>query len=100
MIRKEGYRKGILESKLEDLSNDIGAFDRIQSIKSNQIETLILWGSEDSWISKDVGIALKNDLGLSSNRLIIYEGLGHVPMEEAPLLTAIDLIHFLNQIFA
>jgi pimeloyl-ACP methyl ester carboxylesterase len=99
MIRKEGYRKSILESKLEDLSNDISAFDRIQKIKSDQIETLILWGNEDSWISKDVGISLRNDLGLSSNRLIVYEGLGHVPMEEAPLLTAIDLIHFLNQIY-
>jgi len=98
MIRKEGYRKSILQTKREDLSNDLSAFERIEIIKLAQIETLIIWGEEDSWINKDVGISLKNDLGLSNDRLIIYQGLGHVPMEEGPLLTVIDLILFLNQI--
>lgn len=98
MIRKEGYRQSILILKREDLSDDLNKEERIGLIKSFGIEVLIMWGEEDSWIDKEVGYLLSNDLDLMPNRLIIYQGLGHVPMEENPDLTSVDLILFLNEI--
>ena len=58
--------------------------------------TLIMWGSEDKkWI--DVSHAQLFEELLPNDQLIIYEGLGHLPMEEAPVKTAEDARNFLNQ---
>ncbi len=56
---------------------------------------LIMWGSEDKkWI--DVSHAYLFEELLPNDRLIIYDGLGHLPMEEDPETTAKDVREFLN----
>ena len=58
--------------------------------------TLIMWGGEDKkWI--DVSHAHLFEELLPNDQLIIYEGLGHLPMEEDPVKTAADARNFLNQ---
>ena len=58
--------------------------------------TLIMWGKEDKkWI--DVSHAYLFDELLPNDQVIIYEGLGHIPMEEDPVKTARDAREFLNQ---
>lgn len=55
--------------------------------------TLIQWGAEDSWIPVEHGQRFARDLPNAT--LQIYEGLGHVPMEEDPARTADDVRAFL-----
>lgn len=56
--------------------------------------TLILWGRHDTLIGVDV--AEQFDAALPDSKLIVYEDLGHVPMEEAPQRTAADVRAFLE----
>jgi len=48
--------------------------------------TLILWGSDDRWIPVQDGQAFHVDI--KGSRLVVYPGVGHVPMEEIPGPTA------------
>ena len=56
--------------------------------------TLILWGREDSLISVD--IAHKFDAALPDSTLVIYDNVGHMPMEEIPAQSATDALAFLQ----
>jgi pimeloyl-ACP methyl ester carboxylesterase len=54
-----------------------------------------MWGSEDKqWI--DVSQAKLFEELLPNDTLIIYDGLGHLPMEEDPETTAKDAREFLD----
>lgn len=57
--------------------------------------TLIMWGSEDALIPVDHAYRLEREL--INPTLVIYEEVGHVPMEEIPDRSAKDLIIFLNR---
>ena len=56
----------------------------------------MIWGEEDSWISQDVALLFQDTLELSNEQVIIYPGLGHVPMEEDPETTLTDVLVFLE----
>ena len=60
--------------------------------------TLIMWGGEDHWIPKDVAQKWLNDI--PDARLIVYPGVGHVPMEETPKTTLRDAEPFFSGGFA
>ena len=61
-----------------------------------QTPTLIMWGEEDKkWI--DVSHAYLFEELLPNDKLIIYQGVGHLPMEEHPLPSVVDLKEFLEQ---
>lgn len=63
-------------------------------IRSLGMPTLILWGEEDKLIP--VENALKFKRLLPYPNLIVFKGIGHVPMEENPELTATALQEFLS----
>jgi pimeloyl-ACP methyl ester carboxylesterase len=55
--------------------------------------TLIMWGEKDRWIPKrHVPMYCK---AIKNSKSIIYPGLGHMPMEEMPDITAQDAREFL-----
>lgn len=56
--------------------------------------TLIMWGTKDEWIPPAHIDHWRRDLPTAS--FITFEGLGHVPMEEAPAMTAEQAIRFLR----
>jgi pimeloyl-ACP methyl ester carboxylesterase len=56
--------------------------------------TLILWGADDRWIPVQDGQAFKVDI--KTSRLVVYPGVGHVPMEEIPGPTARATSAFLS----
>lgn len=55
--------------------------------------TLIMWGSQDMWTP--VEWANKFDDLIPDSRVIMYPGVGHVPMEESPEITTRDAMAFL-----
>ncbi|WNJ16027.1 alpha/beta hydrolase [Pontibacter sp. G13] len=55
--------------------------------------TLILWGEQDSWIPVKFGYKFLKDI--PNSQLVIYEDAGHIPMEEVPETSALDVQRFL-----
>ncbi len=69
--------------------------DNTAFLKHIRNETLVMWGREDMWIP--VHNAYRFNANLPNSHLKIYPQVGHVPMEEIPDETALDLIHFLEE---
>lgn len=62
----------------------------IRRIKS---PTLLMWGEKDRWVPPSQLELWKRDL--PSARVVLYSGIGHIPMEELPDRTARDAHAFL-----
>lgn len=60
-----------------------------------QMPTLIMWGDRDEW--QPIDNAYRFLKAIPASEMIIYEGLGHVCMEENPRLTAEDLAQFMTE---
>ena len=66
--------------------------DRLPEITA---PTLIIWGEEDA--PTPVAMAHVFDERIPRSDLVIYQGIGHLPMEEAPTRTALDIDAFLER---
>ena len=84
-----------------DGNND--AFLRLvnQKVKDNSAAlqtltqpTLIMWGKEDVWIPVENAYRFKQLIKHAN--LLIYPEVGHVPMEEIPEESVLDLLNFLQ----
>ncbi len=65
-------------------------------VKKLNIPTLIMWGDCDLLIPVECAYKFHRDL--PNNTLVIFKGLGHVPMEENPNLTVKAVQKFLMEI--
>ncbi|MBP7584095.1 MAG: alpha/beta hydrolase [Spirochaetes bacterium] len=66
-----------------------------EGIKDISRPTLVMWGNRDIWIPyTTVFPNWKKDLPNAS--FIVYDGVGHIPMEEIPVQTARDAHNFLS----
>lgn len=63
--------------------------DRLPGIAA---PTLVVWGSEDRILHPDGAAALRSRL--PHCRVVLMSGIGHVPMMEAPAVTAADYLRF------
>lgn len=59
--------------------------------------TLLIWGEEDQIVGLKYAKRLRSII--LSARLVSYQGVGHMPMEVLPKVTARDLTNFLNSEF-
>lgn len=64
-------------------------------IKTIRCPTLIIWGETDEWVP--VSNAYKFEKDIPGAELIVYEKVGHLPMEEIPEQTSRDLKTFLQK---
>ncbi len=67
--------------------------ERVPQIKA---PTLIMWGDKDSWIPPENAPLFNRDI--EGSELIVYPGVGHVPMEEIPEQSAKDADAFLKRV--
>ena len=67
--------------------------ERVPQIKA---PTLIMWGDKDSWIPPENAALFNRDI--EGSELIMYPGVGHVPMEEIPEQSAKDADAFLKRV--
>jgi len=68
--------------------------DRTEAIRSITQPTLVLWGSEDRLILPENAERFGRDVAHSE--VVVFEGLGHVPQEEAPAPTVAAVRRFLE----
>lgn len=64
-------------------------------VKNISVPTLILWGRNDRWIPLKLGYRFRDDI--KGSKLIVYDGVGHVPMEEIPDKSLADVERFLAE---
>jgi pimeloyl-ACP methyl ester carboxylesterase len=57
--------------------------------------TLLIWGDRDRWVPIELIANWRRDL--RNLKVKVYPGLGHIPMEEKPELTAQDVHAFLSE---
>lgn len=55
--------------------------------------TLVMWGRDDRLVPVEAAVVF--DREIPDSRAVIYDGVGHIPMEEAPFRSAADLQAFL-----
>ena len=67
--------------------------ERVGEIKA---PVLILWGKEDPLIHSTAATSFKERLPQA--QVVIYDGVGHLPMEEVPDRTAADIDAFLSRV--
>jgi len=65
--------------------------DRLSNI---EIETLIVWGELDTFVSVESAYQFANEL--PNSQLVIYPGIGHMPFQEAEAQALIDVMEFLK----
>jgi len=58
--------------------------------------TLILWGEADAWTPPSLALELKNRLSQATIKW--YPNVGHLPMEEAAIDSAKDVLEFIEQL--
>lgn len=88
---REGNRQAFID-RVHAHRDSASDAERIKKIAQ---PTLILWGKEDIWIPLEYGHRFKQDIAHST--MIVYEGVGHVPMEEIPEKTVKDVMEFLRK---
>jgi len=96
LLRHSGHRRAILINEREDISLDEQLM-LLDHIRDTGLPVLVLWGAEDTWVPVSVSLLFKEKLMLEDSQIIIFEALGHVPMEEQPVRTLIPVLAFINQ---
>lgn len=67
--------------------------DNTKNLKNILTPTLIMWGDKDRWLNVDNAYRFNEDI--PNSKLIIYEEIGHLPMEEIPEESVNDALEFL-----
>ena len=88
MACREGNRKALLERLKTDQEGDTSWVQKLMQ------PTLILWGDQDRLIP--VANAHKFQRDLPNDTMVVFPGVGHVPMEERPELVIPIVIQFLE----
>lgn len=84
LVRYPGNRQATLDAM--ETAKDLSDW---KNIKSLEAPTLIIWGREDQLI--DISRSEKFTSELEGEKIIIYENVGHLPMEEVPADVARDI---------
>jgi pimeloyl-ACP methyl ester carboxylesterase len=79
-----------------DIARMIKRYAGTEPVGINRIKapTLLMWGAEDRWVPPQLALRWQKDLPLA--RFVFFKGVGHMPMEEAPALSAQDALRFLR----
>jgi pimeloyl-ACP methyl ester carboxylesterase len=90
LFNREGNPDAFLKLVNQPVSDSTGALKHINN------KTLILWGREDMWIP--VHNAYRFHAMLINSTLKIYPKVGHIPMEEIPEESLLDVMNFLENV--
>jgi pimeloyl-ACP methyl ester carboxylesterase len=88
---REGNRKAFIE-RISDIKKLENRFNEVANLK---MPILLMWGKKDLLIPIEVEKIFEKTL--TTEQVVIYDDLGHVPMEENPEKTVIDALKFINQ---
>ena len=82
--------RSLSASQRDDLAASFAA--RIEDVA---VPTLIVWGREDRWIPLEQGFRF--EAAIRDSRLVVLPGCGHMPQEEQPEATMLQIRQFLGR---
>lgn len=90
------YHMALRSGNREALGHRIAAmrFDGFERVRQVTQPTLLLWGGRDRLIPVAAGRRFERDLPKA--RLVVFEGLGHLPHQEDPARTVLEVRRFLG----
>jgi pimeloyl-ACP methyl ester carboxylesterase len=90
MMLARGNRQSVIRlfEELEHMTAE-----RVKHVKA---PTLIMWGDKDRWIPPANAKLFARDI--PGSEVIVYPGVGHIPMEEIPEQSAADAHQFLSRV--
>lgn len=94
LVLREGNRGALLARLSHIVKEETRKDDYREAIRGLSQPTLVLWGEEDTWIGVETGRRFMEDL--QHARFTVLPGLGHVPHEEGPTVTAREVLKFLD----
>jgi pimeloyl-ACP methyl ester carboxylesterase len=71
------------------------ASDDTARLRALNVPTLVMWGRRDQIYAAETAKLFERDI--KGSRVIIYDDLGHLPMEEDAPRTAADAAKFLSE---
>jgi pimeloyl-ACP methyl ester carboxylesterase len=94
LTMREGNREALVKvfRTMKEQSSNPHLGKRIKEIN---VPTLLMWGDQDEWVPLE--ILAQFEEALENSQTIVYEGVGHMPMEELPVQTARDAHSFFLQ---
>jgi pimeloyl-ACP methyl ester carboxylesterase len=87
LTRRAGNRGAFLSRALV---TDTFPFAAIRAVRA---PTLVMWGAEDLWIPRAMADTFATYI--PGSRVVVYDGVGHLPMEEHAVRSAADARAFL-----
>ncbi|HEX5660357.1 MAG TPA: alpha/beta hydrolase [Polyangiales bacterium] len=95
-VLRDRWLRASNPATMVQVSRQLRAFDGelARHIPRVRCPTLLMWGQEDRWVPVELLDTWRRDL--PSAQVKVYPGVGHVPMEEIPELTALDAHAFLS----
>lgn len=90
LIRREGNREATRLRAIENKKLDDRSHERLSDLR---VPTLILWGGRDRWIPPSDAERFRQLI--PGSQVVMFDALGHVPMEEDPATTVAAVQQFL-----
>lgn len=93
LLMRQGNRRGLINvlRTMREQADNSALGDRIKQLR---IPVLLMWGEQDERVPLTVLEKFRQDL--SGARVVTYEGVGHIPMEELPVQSARDAADFIR----
>jgi pimeloyl-ACP methyl ester carboxylesterase len=87
LTMRQGNRAALVNvfRTMKEQSKNPHLGDRVKEIT---IPTLLMWGDQDEWVPLEIMHQFAQ--ALPNSQSIVYEGVGHMPMEELPVQTSRD----------
>jgi pimeloyl-ACP methyl ester carboxylesterase len=87
LTMRQGNREALVKvfRTMKEQSANPHLGDRVKEVKT---PTLLMWGAQDEWVPLEVMHEFAQ--ALPNSQSIVYEGVGHMPMEELPVQTSRD----------
>jgi pimeloyl-ACP methyl ester carboxylesterase len=87
MARREGNRRALARRLEQGYTGDVTQLAKIKA------PTLILWGAQDHLLPPELAQRFAHDI--PNSKLVMLDGLGHVPQEEDPARSVAEVRRFL-----
>ena len=88
MARREGNRHALARRMQQGYTGDVTQLAKIKA------PTLILWGAQDHLLPPELAQRFARDI--PNSKLVMLDGLGHVPQEEDPARSVAEVRRFLG----
>jgi len=91
---RKGNRGALADFMWHHVHNSPVYADDVKKLSEIKCPTLVTWGDKDRWIPQSHAHLFQKKIKNAQG--IMYSGVGHIPMEEIPEISAHDALKFIR----